>query len=154
MRPPPFRQGRRRMLSTQDYLSLIKKFRTTVTPHFPFVIIPSHTTAEELRQEKHFLFLVILAAAAHGDLPLQRILGQEVKKAISPCCQAQQRVVQPMCSDDASRSTSGTGSGIGRHPRHPKKEEDEGRIGMRRHETAKKGAHEVSCRLPYLQVSP
>ena len=54
-----------------------------MTPRFPFVCITHKQTAEELKQQKPFLFLAILAAASYEDMPLQRALGKKVKQAIS-----------------------------------------------------------------------
>lgn len=73
----------------QGYLSLetaqtyLDAFRTVMTPHFPFVVISSDTSVYHLRQERPFLFLAILSVASYEDMPLQRSLGAEVKKAVS-----------------------------------------------------------------------
>lgn len=50
---------------------------------FPFVIISPSVTAQELREERPFLFLTVLAAASYENMPLQRRLGKEVKQAVS-----------------------------------------------------------------------
>ncbi|KAI9837897.1 MAG: hypothetical protein M1837_002687 [Sclerophora amabilis] len=63
--------------------ALLENFKTTMTPHFPFVLIAPHMTAEKLRWEKPFLFLTILAAASYENMQLQSSLGKEVKQAIS-----------------------------------------------------------------------
>ncbi|KAE8142897.1 hypothetical protein BDV38DRAFT_277710 [Aspergillus pseudotamarii] len=63
--------------------SLIDLYRTDMTLHFPFVVISSQVTASVLRQQKPFLFLAVLASAAYSNMPLQRLLGKEVKKAIA-----------------------------------------------------------------------
>jgi hypothetical protein len=47
------------------------------------VIIPPDVSVHHLRQNKPFLFLAILAAASYENMPLQRSLGAEVKKAVS-----------------------------------------------------------------------
>lgn len=61
----------------------LNTFKTVLTPHFPFVIVPANVSAADLRQEKPFLFLAILASASYDNMPLQRLLGAEVKKSIS-----------------------------------------------------------------------
>jgi hypothetical protein len=66
--------------TAQTYLNV---FQTVMTPHFPFVIIPPNVSMHHLRQDKPFLFLAILASASYENMPLQRSLGGEVKKAVS-----------------------------------------------------------------------
>ncbi|KAE8154347.1 hypothetical protein BDV25DRAFT_136042 [Aspergillus avenaceus] len=61
----------------------IDRFSSSMSVHFPFVVVPPDVTAMQLRQERPFLFLAILASASYSDVPLQRLLGQEVKKVIS-----------------------------------------------------------------------
>ena len=51
--------------------------------HFPFVVVPPHMAAHQLRQEKPFLFLAILASSSCENLPLQRRLGKEIKEQIA-----------------------------------------------------------------------
>jgi hypothetical protein len=63
--------------------SLLNTFKEKMIPHFPFVIIQPNISAEYLRREKKFLFLAILASASFADMPLQRRLGMEVKKAVA-----------------------------------------------------------------------
>jgi hypothetical protein len=62
---------------------LLGIYKTSMTPHFPFVVIPPQMTAEQLRQEKPFLYLALLASASFHDMPLQRRLGALVKQTIS-----------------------------------------------------------------------
>ncbi|KAJ5082350.1 hypothetical protein N7532_011393 [Penicillium argentinense] len=73
-------QGFLSMETAQSYLDA---FRTVMTPHFPFVVIPPDVSAHQLRQDKPFLFLAVLSAASYENMPLQRSLGAEVKKAVS-----------------------------------------------------------------------
>lgn len=58
-------------------------FRTVMVHRFPFVVISPSVTAQELREEKPFLFLTVLAAAAYENMPLQRRLGKEIKQVVS-----------------------------------------------------------------------
>ena len=71
------------LLTMEAANSLLETFKTTLTPHFPFVVIAPQTTAKELRQEKPCLFLAVLAAASYEDMPLQRSLSKKVSRAIS-----------------------------------------------------------------------
>ncbi|OCL08162.1 hypothetical protein AOQ84DRAFT_407445 [Glonium stellatum] len=71
------------LLTMERARALISNFKTALTPHFPFVVVAQHIAAEELRKDKPFLFLAILAAASYEDVLLQKALDSEVKKSIS-----------------------------------------------------------------------
>lgn len=58
-------------------------FQTRMAQHFPFVVVPPHTKAEQFRQDKPFLFLAVLASSTYENSPLQRRLGREVKEQIA-----------------------------------------------------------------------
>ncbi|KAJ5998953.1 hypothetical protein N7451_006763 [Penicillium sp. IBT 35674x] len=73
----------RKCLSVDKAQTYLQAFRTVMTPHFPFVIIPPDVSVQHLRQERPFLFLAILATASYDNMPMQRFLGAEVKKAVS-----------------------------------------------------------------------
>ncbi|KAE8371317.1 hypothetical protein BDV26DRAFT_276362 [Aspergillus bertholletiae] len=75
----------RGLLSIETAQSFVDIYKTDMTSHFPFVVIPSQITASDLRQEKPFLFLAVLASAAWSNMPLQRLLGKEVRKVIASC---------------------------------------------------------------------
>ncbi|KAI2739659.1 hypothetical protein DTO013E5_9015 [Penicillium roqueforti] len=66
--------------TAERYLST---FKTKLTPHFPFVVVPPDVSFKQLRQEKPFLCLAILASASYENMPLQRALGDEVKKVVA-----------------------------------------------------------------------
>lgn len=68
------------METAERYLTI---FKTKMTPHFPFVIVPPDVSVWQLRQEKPFLCLAILASASYENMPLQRTLGNEVKKVVA-----------------------------------------------------------------------
>ncbi|KAM5458448.1 hypothetical protein MaudCBS49596_000362 [Microsporum audouinii] len=70
-------------LTMEDAERFISTFKTGMTEHFPFVLIPPHVMAEQLRRERPFLFLAAISSASYTDMPLQRKLGQEVKAAIA-----------------------------------------------------------------------
>jgi hypothetical protein len=61
----------------------LESFKAILTPHFPFVVIPPQVSAAQLREEKPFLFLAIMSAASYNNMPLQRSLGAEVKRAVA-----------------------------------------------------------------------
>lgn len=71
------------LLSIADADDILKIYKEFMTPHFPFVVVQPHVTAEALRKEKPFLFLAILGAASYQDMPLQRSLGEEIKHVIA-----------------------------------------------------------------------
>ncbi|KAJ5529942.1 hypothetical protein N7527_003335 [Penicillium freii] len=68
------------MKTAERYLTA---FKTKMTPHFPFVVVPPEVSVKQLRQEKPFLCLAILASASYENMPLQRALGAEVKKVVA-----------------------------------------------------------------------
>ncbi|KAL2836583.1 hypothetical protein BJY01DRAFT_54992 [Aspergillus pseudoustus] len=61
----------------------LNNFKTRLTPHFPFVVVPPRTSAEQLRQQGPFLLLAIFASASYENMQLQRMLGEEVKKVVA-----------------------------------------------------------------------
>ena len=63
--------------------ALIDIYKTDMILHFPFVVISPQVQASDLRQQKPFLFLAVLASAAYSNMPLQRLLGKEMKKVIA-----------------------------------------------------------------------
>lgn len=73
----------RGLLSLETATRYLETFKTVLSPHFPFVVIPPSMSVHQLRQTKPFLFLAVLASASYDDLSLQRILGDEVKKAVA-----------------------------------------------------------------------
>jgi len=54
-----------------------------MTPHFPFVVLPSDASVDTLQQDRPLLLLAIFAAAAYDDIPLQRRLGREITQSIT-----------------------------------------------------------------------
>ncbi|KXG52499.1 uncharacterized protein PGRI_087830 [Penicillium griseofulvum] len=74
---------------SRDFLDIetaeryLNTFKTKMTPHFPFVVVPPDVSIKELRQEKPFLCLAILASASFENMSLQRALGDEVKKVVA-----------------------------------------------------------------------
>lgn len=70
-------------LTMEAAASLFLTFKNEMVSHFPFVWISPQMTANESRREKPYLFLAILTAASFGDMPLQRALDVEFKKALA-----------------------------------------------------------------------
>ncbi|KAF3482624.1 uncharacterized protein GIQ15_05383 [Arthroderma uncinatum] len=70
-------------LTMEDAESFLSTFKVRMTEHFPFVVVPPQTMAEQLRRERPVLFLSIISAASHSNMPLQRKLGKEVRAAIA-----------------------------------------------------------------------
>ncbi|PYI31468.1 hypothetical protein BP00DRAFT_370740 [Aspergillus indologenus CBS 114.80] len=73
------------LLTLEAASLLLQDYQRTLMPYCPFVIVPPHATAATLRRDKPFLFLAILTAALYDNMPLQRTLELEVKRAISNC---------------------------------------------------------------------
>ncbi|KAJ6016076.1 hypothetical protein N7540_010667 [Penicillium herquei] len=69
-------------LSDHEGEALLEIFRTRMVPLFPFIVVPPHITAAQLRREKPFLYLNI-AMIACQDGPRQRIMVKTIKKYIS-----------------------------------------------------------------------
>lgn len=73
----------RGILSLENAEHYLESFKTILTPHFPFLVILPQASAVHLRQEKPFLFLAVMSAASYDNMPLQRSLGAEVKRAVA-----------------------------------------------------------------------
>ncbi|KAE8424016.1 hypothetical protein BDV36DRAFT_290113 [Aspergillus pseudocaelatus] len=71
------------LVNMETAQSLIDLYKSDMRLHFPFVVISSQVTASDLRQQKPFLFLAVLASAAYSNMPLQRLLGKEIRKVIA-----------------------------------------------------------------------
>jgi hypothetical protein len=63
--------------------TLVQVYRTDMMPHFPFVIVPPHTTAGDLRNTKPFLFLAVISVACFHDLDTQNKLCNRFKFMVS-----------------------------------------------------------------------
>ncbi|SMQ50063.1 unnamed protein product [Zymoseptoria tritici ST99CH_3D7] len=71
------------LLSTEAARILLQRFKTTLTPHFPFVVVASEVSLEILQDTRPFLLLCIIAAASYDDVVLQRRLGRQVQHCIA-----------------------------------------------------------------------
>ncbi|CAI0643518.1 unnamed protein product [Colletotrichum noveboracense] len=76
----PFDAGQ---LTVEKGQELLDRFRTKLTPHFPFVIISADENVNTLKQTKPALCLALMAAASHDDVRLQRALGQMFNELIA-----------------------------------------------------------------------
>ncbi|KAK2015848.1 hypothetical protein LZ32DRAFT_656242 [Colletotrichum eremochloae] len=76
----PFKSGQ---LSLDKGQELLDRFRTRLTPHFPFVIIADSEHVSNLRQTRPALCLALLAASSHDDVRLQRALGQMFNELVA-----------------------------------------------------------------------
>jgi hypothetical protein len=63
--------------------TLVELYKSDMMPHFPFIVIQSHTTGRSLRTENPFLFLAILSVACFHDLNTQERLGNRFKYMVS-----------------------------------------------------------------------
>ncbi|PKX96388.1 Zn(II)2Cys6 transcription factor [Aspergillus novofumigatus IBT 16806] len=71
------------ILSVEAANALIDTYKATMMPNLPFVIIPSGLSTEEIRRTRPVVFLTVLTAALYDNMPLQRVLEEQVKVAIS-----------------------------------------------------------------------
>ncbi len=62
---------------------LFNDFRTQLSTHYPFVVIPPQTTALEVRGAKPFLFRCCITAACHSDPYLAQQLSEDLIR-VSP----------------------------------------------------------------------
>ncbi|KAH9909551.1 hypothetical protein F4778DRAFT_775468 [Xylariomycetidae sp. FL2044] len=70
-------------LTLEESAGLLELYKSSMTLHFPFVVVPPHTTAEALRREKPFLFLSILAVTSFSNVRLQRKLCHVVMDRVT-----------------------------------------------------------------------
>jgi hypothetical protein len=57
---------------------LLSKFHDRLAPKVPFVVIPSHVTAEGLHKENPMVYLTIMLAASYNDQQIQQKLEKLV----------------------------------------------------------------------------
>ena len=65
--------------SLDDAESYLTRFRTDFVKHLPFIVIPPLTTAHQLRQERPFLWLSIMAVASTQSTQ-QKTLSKKVRE--------------------------------------------------------------------------
>ncbi len=64
----------------QTYLDL---YRAHITPLYPFVIIPPHMTAEQLRAQRPFTWKAVMVEGCLLDGPRQMVLGDELVRDVA-----------------------------------------------------------------------
>jgi hypothetical protein len=91
--PSGFRRtdGQPSPAEAEEYLI---NFQTNNSKYFPFVYIPSTTTAQQLRQERPFLWLCIMTVGSKSTSQ-QQVLGTKIRKTV-----AQEMIVQSEKSID------------------------------------------------------
>jgi hypothetical protein len=62
---------------------LLSKFHDRLAPKVPFVVIPSHVTAEGLHKENPMVYLTIMLAASYNDQQTQQELEKLVLKYLT-----------------------------------------------------------------------
>ncbi|KAK6539304.1 hypothetical protein TWF694_009537 [Orbilia ellipsospora] len=74
----------RKLLTMDMAVKMFNHYNDNLAPHFPAVTFSHGTTAQDIRKQKPFLFLAILAAAsAIFDPDLNRLLNKEVIRGIA-----------------------------------------------------------------------
>lgn len=74
----------RQLLSMEMATAIFNRYIEDMVPHFPAVVFPQGTTAEDVRKKKPTLFLAILAAASGTGHPdLHRTLYKEISRALA-----------------------------------------------------------------------
>jgi hypothetical protein len=61
---------------------LLNRFRDEMSPFFPFVILSPSVTADQLREQRPFLFLCVMAISCH-DTAQQLYFGKQVTKQLA-----------------------------------------------------------------------
>lgn len=74
--------------------SYLINFQTCKSKYFPFIYIPSTTTAQDLRQERPFLWLCIMTVGSKS-ISQQQILGTRIRQTV-----AQEMVIESEKSID------------------------------------------------------
>ncbi|KAK3322363.1 hypothetical protein B0H66DRAFT_554131 [Apodospora peruviana] len=62
---------------------LLQRYHDNTSHLFPFVVIPRHMTARQLRQQRPFLWKAIMMEAYHLDGPKQLVTGNELLREIT-----------------------------------------------------------------------
>ena len=66
-------------VDAEEHLTI---FHTHKSKYFPFVYIPSTTTAQQLREERPFLWLCIMAIASRSTAQ-QQVLGSKIRRTLA-----------------------------------------------------------------------
>jgi hypothetical protein len=71
------------MRYSADPDDLLEIFRTDMTPHFPFVVIPPGTTAGQLHQQNPFLYSAIMMSVAFRNVSKQMAMARDIMMDLS-----------------------------------------------------------------------
>jgi hypothetical protein len=77
------RSDPRNLVQVHDSRRLLNVYRERFAPHFPFIHIPDGTSAEELRNQKPWLYRTILMIAAQEEILRQQELGKQIVSDIA-----------------------------------------------------------------------
>lgn len=70
-------------VSAFEAVELLTRYRTCLTPNFPFVIIADDMSAPQLQQQKPYLFESILMAASYRDPDCQTAMAKELLRKLT-----------------------------------------------------------------------
>lgn len=70
-------------LSRQDAAFLLLEYRTTMSHHFPFVVIPPDTTSDTLRHGRPMLWKAVMTAASYHKSIRQEAMGWKLMEEFS-----------------------------------------------------------------------
>ncbi|RDW61697.1 Zn(II)2Cys6 transcription factor [Aspergillus mulundensis] len=71
------------ILSLDEATALLDSFLQFMMPRFPFVVLPTTTTVDELREQTPFLFLAVLSVSVTDSPELKRTLDEEMRTALA-----------------------------------------------------------------------
>lgn len=64
--------------SLAEAIELLCRFKTLFVQHFPFIVIPAAQSAQELRQDKPYLYRTIMMVAVCNQPVRQEAMGREI----------------------------------------------------------------------------
>ena len=69
--------------SASEATELLSIYKTRLAPNFPFVLVPEHMSAQELQQQKPFLYESILMVATYSNSDRQAAMAQELLQTLT-----------------------------------------------------------------------
>lgn len=72
------RSDSRHLLQAHDSRRLLNVYREQFAPHFPFINIPDDVSAEDLRNQKPWLYRSIMMVAAQEERTRQQEMGKQI----------------------------------------------------------------------------
>ena len=70
------------LVSLEKADSLLELYKIAMEGHFPFIVLSNRVAVHDLRRDKPFVFLAVLAAASYEDVKLQRALDKRFKQSV------------------------------------------------------------------------